>query len=95
MALVAIQALLSSMNLKMLIKICFLSKCLAAVWMFACERSFTSMYSQVIEEIMPFSENHFASLKVALKQLDKTVSLWVLVLKNSESLCSGDRFFDL
>lgn len=71
----------------MLVQICFLSEGLATVGLRAQEWSFSGMYAKVVEKVMPFSEEHLASLVVALKQLDVTLGPWILVLKHPKLPC--------
>jgi hypothetical protein len=53
------------------------------------------VYSQVVEKVVPFPEKHLAVAKVALKDLNMSLSSWVFVFKDPELPCGGNLLFNL
>ena len=71
----------------MLSQIGLLSEALIASWLIADERSLSSVHPQVIEEVMPLPEEHFASCLVALENLDLAHGAGIFVLEHSKCAC--------
>lgn len=78
-----IQALLL-MHGQMLCQVCLLREALEAAGLRADKGTFACMHAKMIEEVVPFAEEHAALLVVAFENLDLTHRSWVLVLEHSE-----------
>ena len=78
---------LPSVNLNMFIEVSLLSKWWIAGMIWTYKWSFSRMDPQVVEEIMPFSEEHIASLLIALQYLHESLRLRVFELENFEPSC--------
>lgn len=68
----------------MLVQVSLLSKALGAPSLIALERPFSSMHSQVVEEVVPFPEEHSAIFMVTFQDFDISLSPRVLILKHPE-----------
>ena len=79
----------------MLVQVRLLSELLITTLVWAFEGSLLGMHSQVVEKIMPFSEEHIALREVALEYLHLTLSSWIFVLEHSESSCIRNLLFNL
>ena len=66
------------------VQVGFLRERLAAVGFGANKGSFASMNTKVVEKVMPFPEEHFATAEVALQELHVALRAGVFVLENSE-----------
>lgn len=86
---------LLQMHFLMFGQICLLSKTLVASRLRAHERPLASVNSQVVEEVVPLSEEELAVVMVTLKDLDLAHRPWVLVLKDSELARVGHSFLYL
>jgi len=83
------------MDDRVLVQVCLLGEALSTAWERAHEGSFTSMDSQVVEEIMPLSKIHSTIIMIALQDLNEPLGPRVLVFEHSEFTCFGYSFFDL
>ena len=83
-ALSTVLLLLLFMHLNMLIKISLLCKRLTASIILTLKRSFFSVNSEMIKKVVPLAEKHTAFGVFTLKDLDKSLSLRVLILVNLE-----------
>ena len=86
---------LFQMHFLMFGQIGLLSKTLVASWLRAHERPLACVNSQMVEEVVPLSEEELAVVMVALKDLDLAHCPWVLVLKDSELARVGHSFLNL
>ena len=82
-------------NCQMLIQICLLSEALVTTFLWAHKWSLFGMHSQMVKEIMPFSEEHRASRVVTLQNFDQTLSTRIFVLEDSKSPCLGYTLLNL
>lgn len=76
----------------MLIKISFLGETLITAYFMAFKRSFTSVNSQVVKEIMPLSKIHVTILMIAIQNLYISLSTWIFIFKYFEFPCIRDFF---
>lgn len=72
------------MNEDVLVQISLLGERLVAIVIWTLKGSFTSMHSQMVEEIMPFSEKHMAASSIAFKDLHLSLGLRILIFEDSE-----------
>lgn len=93
MALLTMQFALFAVDLDVFVQVCFLGKRLSALRFTAHKWSLSGMNSEVVEKIMPFSEDKIAIFKVTTKQLDITISLWVLIFEHFESFSLWNSIF--
>lgn len=88
------EPLLALMDFHMLVQVRFLSESVVAVWERALVRSLLGVDSQVVEEVVPFSE-HFGAVAVgAAEQPYDFSGLWAFVLIDYEVLGAWDVLFD-
>ena len=66
------------------LEICLLRESLIAARLRADERALSSVHAQVVEEVVPLSENHAALFVVALQHHDLALRLRILVLEHAE-----------
>ena len=77
--------------LQMLVQIAFLSKAhLTLICKRACEWLFSRVDSEVIVEVMPFSESHMAIVEIALQNLEISGGARVLELVDAVVVSVGD-----
>ena len=79
----------------MLLQVCFLRKTFFTILIFAYIRFFLSMYSEMLNEIVPFSKNSIATTRVALQNLHVLHSERILEFVDSEVFGLRDDFIDL
>ncbi len=76
-------------------QICLLSERLVTSCLFADEGSFTRMHTQMVEKVMPLSEEHSTVGVITLKNFDLSHCAGVLVSDNSELSSVGHCLIDL
>ena len=83
------------MNFHVFVQVCFLCESLLTVIVRAYKGSFSCMYPKMIEEVVPLSEVHFASLVIAFEDFYESVCSRVLILKHLEIFGLWNRFLNL
>lgn len=76
----------------MLVQISFLSKTLATIWFITNKWTLPCVNTQVVEEVVPFSEKHVTSNKITLKYLHLTRSTRIFKGKHAKISCVGNLF---
>jgi hypothetical protein len=75
---------------QMLVQVGFLGEALVTAVLLAPERALTGVDSQVVEEVMPFSEEHVAAAVVTFQKLHISLGPWIFVFINTK--LSGVRY---
>ena len=78
-----------------LVEVRLLGEGLAALGLGAHERTLTSVHPQVIEKVMPLSEEHSAATEVTFQQLHMPLGPWVFVFEDPELASRWDLLFNL
>lgn len=78
-----------------LCQICLLGERLVTSCLLANEGALTRVHTQVVEKVMPLSEEHSTISVITLKNFDLSHCAGVLVLENSELARVGHRLIDL
>ena len=94
LAVLTSESLLALMNFHMLVKVSLLSEGMSALYEAAFVWSLLSVDSQMVEEIVPFSENLCAIGVGAAEESNDSSCLWAFVLINDEILGAWNVFFN-
>ena len=94
LAVLASESLLALMDFHMLVQVGLLGESVGALWERALVWSLLSVDSQVIEEVVPFSEDLGALGVSAAQESDDSSGLWALVLVDDEVLGAWDVLFN-
>jgi len=78
------------MHSQVLVQVGLLCEALVAALLLALEGALTGMHSEVVEEIVPLSEEHVAATVVTFKKLHISLGPWIFVFVNTE--LSGVRY---
>lgn len=83
------------MHRQVLVQVGFLCEALVTAWLWADKRSLLGVDSEMVKEIMPFAEKHFAVSVVAFQQFYLTLRPWILVFEDSEESCGWHFLLNL
>lgn len=73
------------MHTDVLVEVSFLRESLMTAFIGAFERTFASVRSQMVKEVVPFPKNVLAVVEIAFHQLDPSISARVLKSKHSKA----------
>lgn len=76
-ALVTLESLHALVDFHMLIQVCSLSKSKVTSFFDALKRPFSSVYSKMVEEVVPFLKSFIASCVGAKKLFDYSFGSWI------------------
>ena len=85
----------SHMHSQVLRQVCLLRETLIAAWLLTDKWSLASVNPQVIEEIVPFTKEHTATVMVTLQNLHLAHSTRIFVFKDAKSARCWYRLLDL
>lgn len=82
----ASESLLASMQLDVLIKVCFLSKSLLAIFIIAHIGFLIGVDPEVVKKVVPFPETFATLVLIAFHDFYDSLGLWIFESENSELL---------
>lgn len=82
----ASESLVTSVDLNMLVKVSFLSERQTATWVVALVWSLVGVDTEMVKEVVPFSEHFSASLMSAAQESDHSSSVWASVFNDNKVL---------
>lgn len=91
----ALELVSSLMYSQMLGEVGLLREALITAWLLADKRPLASVHPKVIEEVVPFTKEHTATVMVTLQNLHLAHSTRIFVFKDAKSARCWYRLFDL